>query len=105
MLEIIHQLQSYLSKTSMRTLLNEIEKHKIFNDTVIKILLSEHSKGLVLPCIPLTDSITEDMLVQLLQVDSNLTETPLALYHAFIEIVKMRLSKVILFILTTADSK
>ena len=71
--EIIEKIHVSLSKKAMSRLFGCIERHKYFNDIVVRILLMEHDKGLKLPFIPLTLSFSEDTLIELLQVDSNLT--------------------------------
>jgi hypothetical protein len=42
--------------------------------------------------------------MQLLGVDSNLTESPLSLYNTLIELIKLRASKVLIFIINSESS-
>lgn len=43
-------------------------------------------------------------MIALLGVDSNLTESPQALYKTLLEIVKLRLSKVLLWVMSLSIS-
>ena len=45
----------------------------MYNDVVITMLLKEHKKGFNLPHIPISQVFSEELLIDLLQVDSNLT--------------------------------
>ena len=50
-----------------------IEKNQLYNDVVITMLLKENKKGFSLPHIPIQQVFSEELLIDLLQVDSNLT--------------------------------
>jgi uncharacterized protein YbgA (DUF1722 family) len=49
LLRVVGGIQEYLSKQAMKDLLAGIAQFRWCNDTVLQILLSEHSKGLKLP--------------------------------------------------------
>ena len=71
----------------------------MYNDVVITMLLKEHKKGFNLPHIPISQVFSEELLIDLLQVDSNLTDSPLSVYNTLISLVRMRSTKVIISIL------
>ena len=82
-----------------------VSQKQMNSSSVALLLLLKKHRNLELPGIEIGDWLSETELIDLLTVDSSLTESKAALYHTLLKLIVMRYTKVILYVLSEEGDK